>query len=747
MMPMKKKTSLWITVIILITTGIVLTGINRDLFQFSYELWPDLYFTPETSDGNDHKIGAPVALKPGQYELSLDISVTGGGSTFCLLDGEGTELFSLALTEDTDNTAYPFEISGTAKQVQPVIRYDTENSTVRLDRVRITADHVLYRESLFRHIVISAVIFLIALWLIFRVCFPDRLWKLFPAFSVPHNERELLLIIGLTLISCIPLLFPHTYTRGEDMFFHLTRIRGLAESLKAGYFPVRDQLYWIHNYGYGVGFYYPDVFLYFPAVLLLLGFELLTAYKIFLITFTFLSIASAWFAGYRITKNRTSAAAAAVFAAFFSYRLSNIYYRGAVGETQAAAFYPLIILGLYEIFFRDREKWPYFAFGFLGLLFSHAISLVIAVVLTLIFLITQLRKIIKDPSLLIPLIKSIILAAGIGAFFWMPMFEQTLTNPGLRINKILDGTVRLNRANYAFPVRNIFSFFKPWDFARQAESIYPGWSLLLVPVLRLGIWKKQSRLIKAADYLLVYGSVVIFMCTQAFPWHLAIFLPFVTRIQFAYRMLLPAGIMLCIAGCIYFSEFTGRKNKILWGTVLALFCFFSTAFPVLRETINHRTIDKRVFIMQDNRISGGEYLPYGLPYDYPERNADTVHLAEGDEHLAVTAHKRNKLGFIFSYEITPDLTGEVHLSVPLLYYTGYQGKLTSEDGTTLIPEIIPDEQGLVSLSNMGIPRGTISVSYQKTTVQRISEALTLLSIGLLFIQRKKRSVYSRSAEF
>ena len=743
--PMKKKTILWITAIILIITGITLTVINRDLFRFTYELWPDLFFTPETADGNDYKIGSFVVVKPGKYTLSLDLSAAGSGSIFCLTDRDGAEFFSLDITEHTNNTAYPFEISGTAKQVQPIIRYDTENSTIRLNRIRITSDHVLYRESLFRHITISAVIVLIALWLIARICYPGKLWKLMPAFSNPKNERALLLLIGLTLISCIPLLSPDTYTRGEDMFFHITRIKGLAESMKAGYFPVRNQLYWIQNYGYGVGFYYPDVFLYFPAVLLLLGFELLTVYKIFLITFTFLSIASAWFAGYRITNDRTSAAAAAVFAAFCSYRLSNIYYRGALGETQAAAFYPLIILGLYEIFYRDRGKWPYFAFGFLGLLFSHTISLVIAVVLTALFLITQVRKIFKDPSFLIPLIKSAVLAAGIDAFFWMPMFEQTLTNPGLRINKILDGAVPLNRANYAFPVKNLFSIFKTWDFARQAESIYPGWSLLLVPVLRIGVWKKQSRLIKAADFLLIFASAAVFMCTRAFPWDLPIFLPFVTRIQFAYRLLLPASIMLCIAGCIYFSELARRKNKNLLGIVLVLFCFFSTAFPVLLETINHRTIDKRVFIMQDNRVSGGEYLPYGLSFDNNDRSPDTVHLVEGDEYLTITSHKRNKLGFNFSYEITPDMTGEVHFSLPLLYYTGYRGKLTAEDGTILIPEITPN-QGLVSLSNMDIPRGTVSVSYQKTPVQRASEILTLLTIGIfLFIYRKKRSIHSPSA--
>ena len=722
-------------VLILVITGIVL--LNRDIMHFTYDIRLEREFRPEIDGKGNYILLGPISLKPGSYELTLELSMNGYQSAVFLTDGDENTFYFSDIPVGETKPVFPFEISGTSKQVRLGISYDPAHSSLTLKRIRIDADHVLYRDSILRHLVLSLLVFLAGLWLVLRLCFPTILWKAFPAFSVRQNEIDFVILLAITAAACFPLLDGNSYVRGEDMFFHLTRIRGLADSLQAGYFPVRNQLYWLHNYGYGVGFYYPDTFLYFPAVLLLLGFDVLTAYKVFLVACSFFSIASTWYAGLRISCNRTAAMAAAVFMAFASYRLSNVYYRGAVGETQAAMFYPLIILGLYEIFYGDRKRWWFFAMGFWGLLSCHMISLVMAAALTLLFLLTQVRNLIKEPALLSVLLRSVLVVVGLGAFFWMPMMEQSLTNPELRINNVLGGDVALNGTNYAFPVENLFSRFKPWNFAWQADCIYPGWSLLLIPLLAIGIWEKRDKLTKTADFLLLFSLPVIWMCTRAFPWQWKIFLPFVVRIQFAYRLLLPASVMLCLCGGIYFAKLVRKRSAVLMLGLLTLFCFFSTAFPVLQESVQNRTVDKRMFVMQDNRVSGAEYLPKGLDKDFPGKNADTVLLAETDIPLNITAHKREKLGFSFRYDV-PESDKPIHFSVPLIYYTGYQGTLNGEDGTIITPEISWDERGLVSLSNENISRGTVTVRYQKTITQCAGELLTLISVCCLMIHVMKK---------
>ena len=740
---MKNKKSPFFIAAVIFLSGFVLFMINRDIFRFTYDTRCGRTFFPDTDERQDYIINGPVTLKPGSYVLSPKLSVQGNNNGIFLIDGSDEIFFYADLPDGTADPSIPFEIKDHARQVRVGIRYLGEGSTVQVTWITITADHVLYKQSVLRHLAVSFLVILIAVWLVMRFCYSEILWKLLPVFSRPENEMALVLLIVLTAAACYPVLSGKVYIHGDDMFFHVTRIRGMADSLQAGYFPVRDQLYWLNNYGYGVGFFYPDVFLYFPAVLVLLGFNLMTAYNIFLVVSSFFSIAAMWYSGYRISNNRTAAAAAAIFMAFAAYRLINIYYRAAVGEVQAAAFFPLVILGLYEIFFRDKRKWPVFAAGFLGIACCHLISLAMAAVLTAIFILTQIRRLLQDKEIFIALLKSVLVVAAISASFWLPMLEQNFTNPGLRVNNLLVDNEYLNPINYAFPAENIIVRFKAWDWIWQAGSVYPGWTMLLVPLLGIAVWKNRDDLIRAADFMVIFSVPVVWMATRSFPWQWKIFLPFVARIQFAYRLLLPATVMLCLSGGIYVSALLKNRKTYLWLAVLALFCFFSTAYPILQESAENRAVEKRLFIMQDNRVSGEEYLPHGLNKDFPGKNADTVRLTGQDIPLTIKAHKRQKLGFRFTYEV-PENSGEVYFSVPLIYYTGFRGTLTSEDGTVINSEIGWDNQGLVSLSNQGISHGSVSVSYQKTLPQRIGEGITIISLIIIVMMYHRKQTITNA---
>ena len=732
-----KKSRIFIIIFLLILLGAALVWINQDLYRFTYDVPCQRTFVPEADPKRDFVVNGPVTLKPGSYVFSPVISVEGNENGIFLIDGDENEVFYTDIPDGTVNPVFPFEISGSTKQVRIGIRYDSGSARVSLERVKITAEYILYRESVLRHLTISILLVLLAVWLYLRICHPKIIFKLFPFFAKPENEMSLLFLILLTFVASYPVLNGKVYIHGDDMFFHVTRIKGLADSLKAGYFPVRDQLYWLNNYGYGVGYYYPDVFLYFPALLVILGFDLPTAYNIFLIVCSFLSLASIWYAAFRITNNRTAAAAAAVLMACAAYRLIIVYFRAAVGEVQAAVFYPLIVLGLYEIFHDHTEKWPVFAAGFFGIICCHLISMIIAVALTALFLLTQLKKVLNDKRIFFALLKSVLAVMIIDAFFWLPVLEQSFTNPGLKINQVMNGAVDFNITNYAIPFGNLFIRFKPWSGIWQADSVYPGWSMLLVPLLGVMVWRNRKGFVKTADYFLLFSVPVIWMTTRLFPWQWNIFLPFVSRIQFAYRMLLPVTVLFSLSGGIYFAALTDNRNQYLWTALLLVFCFFSTANPILLESVHNRSVEKRMFVMQDNRVSGAEYLPPDFDESFPGKNTDTVRLVESDIPLTITAHKRQKLGFSFTYEI-PENSGDVHFSVPLIYYTGFRGTLTTDDGKVLHPEITWDEQGLVSLGNEGHWRGTVSVKYQKTPVQWIGECITTLSIlAIIWVSRKR----------
>ena len=96
---------------------------------------------------------------------------------------------------------------------------------------------------------------LICCVLIIRLENPNLLFRLFPFLSNKENEKDLLLLIILTLVVSFPLLVPNKHLEGFDLYFHLNRLQGIAANLKAGLFPPRVELHWMDDVGYGVGFF------------------------------------------------------------------------------------------------------------------------------------------------------------------------------------------------------------------------------------------------------------------------------------------------------------------------------------------------------------------------------------------------------------------------------------------------------------------------------------------------------------
>ena len=82
-----------------------------------------------------------------------------------------------------------------------------------------------------------------------------------------HREKIywLLLLLVCTLIISQP-CFGMQFASGDDTIFHMNRIEGIKEGLLAGQFPVRIHGYQLNGYGFASGIFYPDIFLYFPAI-------------------------------------------------------------------------------------------------------------------------------------------------------------------------------------------------------------------------------------------------------------------------------------------------------------------------------------------------------------------------------------------------------------------------------------------------------------------------------------------------
>ena len=83
----------------------------------------------------------------------------------------------------------------------------------------------------------------------------------------------------------------------------------------------------------------------------------------------------------RLFQNRWAATCASVLYTLSAYRVMDVYTRVAVGEAMAMAFFPLFIVGLYEVLFGDAKCWRMLALSACGIFLSHMLSTMLCAVL------------------------------------------------------------------------------------------------------------------------------------------------------------------------------------------------------------------------------------------------------------------------------------------------------------------------------------------------------------------------------
>ena len=79
-----------------------------------------------------------------------------------------------------------------------------------------------------------------------------------------------LLILAGTCLFWFPYLAKGFMVSGENNF-HFARIQTLADAIQTGVFPAKVRPSHMRYFGYGIGFFYPDLFIYPPAIAIALG--------------------------------------------------------------------------------------------------------------------------------------------------------------------------------------------------------------------------------------------------------------------------------------------------------------------------------------------------------------------------------------------------------------------------------------------------------------------------------------------
>ncbi len=622
---------------------------------------------------------------------------------------------SLRPSNIQNEVSYRFMLLEDAEDLRAEVLY-TGNGTLRITDFRVVHTRQEYSMALFFVILFSLLIDIL-LW-VFALREEKRPGEI---------ERKILFaLLGIFLLACTNLLTDYTHL-GDDVYFHLNRIEGIAREWELGHFPARMESYCMFGMGYPMSIMYPEVFLW-PAVLLrVMGFDLSFCFKADVAFINLLTVILSYFSFKNIFRSRRIGLWGSAVYTLSLYRLYNIYDRVAVGEFIAMTFLPLICWGLVRVFsedekeVRDHRTVLLLAFGYMGVLYSHVLSLEFVTAFTVIICLLCLRRFFRRSTFL-TFVKAAFLAIGLSLWYLIPFLDYSL---GANLNVFDTGNPIQILGLYP---TQLFWFF-PWkgrssymyvSGMQYVRAYGMGAALAVIFFCFLYLRAKgigSRKMQEFQEYPMVRtaaaaGMLAMFMSLNIFPWDAVSALSeglqkVVYSIQFPYRFLVIVTISLTFLGCGLFSmlkeEENGRRGMCFAVAVLIL-TVWGSSFYLNHEVQGRSWSDFReAAAMGSGMIGNGEYLPAetdisALPYTK----------AVSGDGIVLRAYERENGHVEFWCENAS--SSESYVECNLLYYPGYRvtngetGELLAAlpgENNVLRVEIPPDFSGSVVIDFVG----------------------------------------------
>lgn len=505
-----------------------------------------------------------------------------------------------------------------------------------------------------------------------------------------------LLLVGMIIISCIPLYNDVIYL-GHDSRFHLDRIEGIKEGLLSGQFPVSIYPLINSGYGYATPLFYGDAFLYIPAVMRLMGFTLQFSFKAFIFMINAFSVIAFYFCVKKITCNRKYGLLGAFLFIFSTYHFSDTYGRASIGEITAWGFFPLIVVGLWNIYTMDVDdkryshQWIVPMIGYTGVIESHIISTELVAMATVLTCLVLFKRTFKLKRFL-NLLKTASASIAVNMYFILP-FLDSMKNENVVITrwKDIDCAMQANGIHLA----DLFRVDIPQMFleVRFFREVYTGlgiaFGLGLLVIIYVFIRYKQKA-VKNKPFIFFSSMAVFFtaLCLTIFPWdgiisflqnfmagtrinQLTLYAAnALANIQWPYRFLTIATVFFAIAIVLAISMLENRKVKYTVTSVIAFmllgqYIWSSIGLMTTKDVVHLNSITRND-TEYANDIGMMEYYPMVgdtlTSINLNEQNCKTIFVDVSDykkEYTNIYLHASNSSG------------AEGLIELPLFYYRGY----------------------------------------------------------------------------
>lgn len=523
------------------------------------------------------------------------------------------------------------------------------------------------------------------------------------------------ILILLTLITIVP-LFISANIRGDDYLFHLLRIADIKNSIVNGHVLVNIMPESLYGYGYANGLFYPDLLLYIAAFLNLIGINLKFAYGIFLSLCTLASTFSMFICIKKISNNKNIALYSTVIYIFAQYKITDLYFRSAVGEYISFIFIPIVLLGVYELLYRNYKKWYILSIGMSGILLSHLLSVFIVVIMCVLIYILNIHKLIQKPKRVLYSIIAAITTLLITAYTWIPIIEQMLSS---KFNVQQAEPFAYDRS---VSIEDILTF-------NRNSRFFIGLVIVILSLLYIvAIMKKKNSLFIFSCFIVGLLSLILTIKTPFLKVVSDNFKLF-NQIQFAWRMGLIATLLLSFIAGYSIDKIFSEKYKYV--IVIAISLISIVNLMAYKKYYRIQNIDFNNFSAKYSGYigAGKEYLPEGADVKKIKERGNII--TSNDKGFKYSNYIKRGCYISLDYKVNKD---DAYIDLPLLYYKGYTFKIISSNNDEKEFGNVSHSNEMYIRVNVGdIKEGSLVVDYTGTKLMKLGYLVTILTIITLII--------------
>lgn len=733
---MSKKNKIYV-ILLVFNIAVILGNILGQYAKQQEDIIISGAIQPEVSDNSDDKNHINIKTEPlekGVYDVSIEYE-TDRKDVYVFMSSEkmGKSVIyadDFLLNPNKETLATQLWVNRATDTFEISISYGDDQ------KGKVTIDSIAIRRNTPGSCTYGVLKVLVVL-----ICIDFFVYLFLEKEKLKKHSWILIGIICIVLVSSLGLL-NEGWRRRDDTVFHMARIWGLACGIGNGNFPVKVQPEWANGYGFAVSIFYGDVFLYFPALLVLLKVPLYIAYKTYIITINTGTAILSYFSFKNISRNRKIGLICSTIYTLSIYRLCDIYYRDAVGEYTAIMFFPLIIMGVWNILFEDvkeskyKNNWIYLSIGMAGIIQSHVLSCEMIAIFLIVICMFAIKRIFNEKRYW-EFMKAAVGTLCLSLNFLIPFLQYSgedlivfIKQPFYRIQQY---GISISEMLWVWGAGAGISEYE--EVTAMAISVGLPTALAILTCIYL-LYNKKNFINKTIiQCVLVLLLVSLWMSTDFFPYNyleeIAGLKMLVGSLQFPFRFMSIAmsfsTLLVCLLGMEYKENL---KKKQLVGIMIGL-CVISACqgMQYIQHVEEHKTLgfgkyDGAEWTADYETLSGGQYLYRDTDYKGASGKKQEI---EGN--AVVTDYKRTGL----EYEIICHTDQESMVKLPMFYYPDY--KCWDLDTKTAFQTVKGDNNELW----IELPanyEGTIKVKFVEPKLWRIAEIFSLLAVGgycILFV--------------